>query len=62
MNPEQLATSLEATIVAGIKMPRGKKVHPFSCKPEKRDPPCKCKMCRQKKGSQCKYVLDEYVN
>jgi hypothetical protein len=46
-----------------IKMPRGKKAHPFSCKLEKRDPPCKCKckMCRQKKGPQCKYVLDEYV-
>jgi hypothetical protein len=45
---------------------RGKKAHPFSCKPEKRDPPYKCRMyvsaVRQKKGSQCKYVLDEYVN
>ena len=59
MNPEQLATSLATT---GIKMPRGKKAHPFSYKPEKRDPPCKYKMCRQKKGPQCKYVLDEYVN
>jgi hypothetical protein len=37
-----------------------RKAHPFSCKPEKRDPPRK--MCRQKKGSQCKYVLDEYAN
>ena len=69
MNPEQLATkpSNDCRRYAQlchqrIKMPRGKKAHPFSYKPEKRDPPCKYKMCRQKKGPQCKYVLDEYVN
>ena len=62
MNPEQLATkpSNDCRRYAQLCYQMPKKAHPFSCKPENRDPPCK--MCRQKKGSQCKYVLDEYAN
>ena len=36
-------------------MPR--KASPLSCKPQKRDPPCK--KCTQRKGSQCAFVLGE---
>ena len=38
-------------------MPR--KANQFSCKPQKRDPPCK--KCTQRKGSQCAFVLGETV-
>ena len=40
-----------------IAMPRGNSANPLTCKPQGRQP--LCKPCRQKKGSNCTYVVGE---
>ena len=40
-----------------IAMPRGNSANPLTCKPQGRQP--LCKPCRQKKGSNCTYLVGE---